>query len=473
MLFLRSENIKNYTSIPLVWMVFILLLGFVIGAGHIDTLAIKEGQSDVTGSAKMVRAVSVGIVFVIAFFTLIRTNTLNYIVRGSSAWLFIFFLLCVASTVFSPVKSYTLYKSFEIFTVLLMLTTVYAVKDRYQFSKKYIAALFFFYTLTVLGVYFQFAIFGSEGQRQLVGVTPLFGFMLTSKYPGMVGNALGYLGAVVALYGIFLLSTTDTLNKSRRIIGITVFLLGSGVTFFSYTRSIMIFLFIAVFLYAAYRKKYVTNLLMIFLLIIPLGMPQVRDKIVDHMRRGASDEAISSMSGRTEMWAAVFDRRIIKVIIGSGYATGSKFMNFEKTGTMLRQANVHNGFLEVVMSVGVIGGVVWLGLLTRICFQFYSFYKHTKFKLSLQERNFHVFMMALLFLSLTRSIMNSTFVYLDYFYPILMGFAIYGDSLRGRLEELRTPNENIRKVDAIDNLSKRSKDDFAKRSPQILMAAKK
>lgn len=424
-------------------MVFIILLGFIIGAGNIDAVGLKEGDVAVSESGKLIRAISVLFVGILALFLMVNTNAFKYLVKGTNAWLFVFFLLCLASTIFSPLKTLTLFKSFEILVVLLILSLHYVSKDTFETSKKYIIALMFFYTLTILGVYLQFAIFGSAGQRQLVGVTPLFGFMLISKFPAMVGNALGYLGAVVALFGVYLASTLNIAEKQRKTLGIIIFLLGTGVTFFSYTRSVMLFLYLAVFIYFVYKRKYVINVFMILMIILPLALPQVQEKIINHLKRGDSDEAISSLSGRTEMWSAVFDRRFIKIVIGGGYATGSKFMNYEKTKQLLLQANVHNGFLEVVMSVGLLGGIVWLGIMFRLMRQFYMFFKRARFKLTPKDKYFHLFMMALLFLSVARSLMNSTFVYLDYFYPLLMAFIVYGDSLNSKLALLNNPEKEI------------------------------
>lgn len=429
-------KIKDYLAIPSVWLVYILLFGFILGAGTVDALGLKEGNIAVSESGKLIRAMSVLIAGILAFLYLLNINGFKYLLKGTNGWLFVFLLLCLASVIFSPLKTLTLFKSFEIFVILLILSLLYVSKDRYEASKKYILALFVFYTITICGSYLQFLIFGQEGQRQLYGETPLFGFMMVSKYPAMVGNALGYLGAVVALFGIYIASTINSNKKQRLAIGTIIFFLGTGVTFFSYTRSVMLFLYLSIFMYFAYRRKYVINVLLVLVVILPLALPQVQDKIVSHLKRGDSDEAISSMSGRTEMWAAVFDRRIVKIIIGDGYATGSKFMNYESTKSLLLQGNVHNGFLEVVMSVGLLGGIVWLGIVFRLVRQFYMFYKRARFKLEAKDRYFHLFMMSLLFLSIARSIMNSTFVYLDYFYPILMAFIMYGDSLSYKLASL-------------------------------------
>lgn len=429
-------KLSDYYRVPIVWMVFVLLIGFVIGGGTIDTEGLRRGSVGLGDSGKLLRALSVGLIFVFAFLKAIQLNAIKYVFHGTNMYLFVYFLLCVASAIFSPVKSLTLFKAFEILVVIVILTTAYNAKDLYEESKKYIVALLVLYSITVVGVYLQFAIFGAAGQRQLVGVTPLFGFMLISKYPGMVGNALGFLGATVAVFGVYISSTVSATNKKRVILGSLIFLAGAGVTFFSYTRSVMLFLYMAVFIYFYLKKKIIVNIMMIFMVIFPLALPQVQEKIIEHLRRGASDEEISSMSGRTEMWNNVFDRRIIKLIIGEGYATGSKYMNFSRSGTTLLQGNVHNGFLEVVMSIGLLGGFIWLAMLIRLITQFYSYHKVTRFKLSVPESDFHYFMIALLFLALSRSVMNSTFVYLDYFQPLLMAFILYGDSLRQKKSKL-------------------------------------
>ena len=241
-----KTRIKDYLSIPSVWMVFIILLGFIIGAGSTDVIGLKEGNIAVSDSGKIIRAVSVLIVGVIALLYVINTNGFKYLFKGTNGWMFIFLCLCLASTIFSPLKSLTLFKSFEILVVVLIISLIYTSKDSYEASKKFTLALLVFYTITIIGVYLQFAIFGTEGQRQLVGVTPLFDFMLISKYPAMVGNALGYLGAVVALFGIYLATTLNEENKKRIILGGIIFLLGAGVTFFSYTRSVIFFLYLSV-----------------------------------------------------------------------------------------------------------------------------------------------------------------------------------------------------------------------------------
>ena len=439
----RKVKLGDFTSMPIVWMLLIILLGFILGPGSIDAEGVREGNVNIGESGKLIRAVSVIIVALFALFVSFRSKSLRFLLTGTNGWLFAFFLLCFASVIFSPVKSLTLFKSFEILTLLMMISLTYAAKDRYEASKKFIIALLVFYIATVIGVYLQLVIFGTAGQRQLYGATPLFGFMLISKYPAMVGNALGYLGAVVALFGLYLISTESSANRRRLMLGGVVLLLGVGVAFLSYTRSIIVFLYLAMFIYFAYRKKYIVNVLLIFMLIIPLSIPQVQQKILEHMRRGDTDENIGSLSGRTHMWEEVFNRSPLKIVVGDGYATGSKYMNYETTGKLLAQSNVHNGFLEVVMSVGLIGGFVWLGIMVKLISQFMWFFKRAKHKLSQKELSFHVFMMALLFLSVTRSIMNSTFVYLDYFYPVLMAFIMYGDSLKAKL--LSLSNENIDK----------------------------
>lgn len=438
----KKNILLEYLREPGIWLTMVILIGFVIGAGRVDELGIREGDVSVGDSGKVVRAISVIFAGMIGLFYALNRKALKYFIYGGSKYMMMFFMMCIASTVFSPIPLITLFKSFEIFVAIMIMTLLYASNDPYGLSKKFVIALMLIYAITSIGVYIQFAIYGAEGQRQLIGVTPLFGFMLMSKYPGMVGNALGYLGALVALFGIYLTATYKSNDKNRLVLGSIVFVLGFTVTFFSYTRSVLVFLFLSIFIYFLYRKKYIFNIIMIALVIFPLFLPPVQDKILDHMRRGDDEQALTSMSGRTHMWQEVFDRRVMRIMVGGGYATGAKFMNYEKTGQLLSQSNVHNGFLEVVMSIGLIGGAIWLFILVRASVQFYVFYKKARYRINRSEYNFHIFMMAVLFLSLTRSLMNSTFVYLDYFYPVMMAFIVYGDSLKMKMKELRSHDNN-------------------------------
>jgi len=433
---LLNLNIKNQTALTIVLIIVILMLGFIFDFGAVDSEGLRQGTTAFSGT-KTIRSLSVILAALIAFAEFYRTRAVSCLFSGTNPLLLSFILLCFFSSVFSPVRTLTIFKSFEILLIFFMISSVHVRNDRYDVSKNIITALMLLYALTVLGIYFQFFVIGKNVERQLIGATPLFNFMLYSRYPAMAGNAVGYLGAIVALYGVYALSIKNKVTgKSYRAAAMIILVAGMGATFLSYTRSVLIFLLLTMFLYYLYRRKYVVNVMMVVALIVPLAIPQVRDKVVEHMRRGSSDKDLMSMSGRTDMWGSVFERSPILITIGQGYATGSKYMNFEKTGKLLVTQNVHNSFLEIVMSIGMIGGIIWVSIIVRLLVQYNSFFKKARRKLSVEDRNFHIFMMAVLYLSVARSIMNATFVYLDYFFFLFMALIMYGDSLSKKLYEL-------------------------------------
>jgi len=440
---LKNPVFKSFFLQPSFLLTLIILLGFVIGLGRVDMQAASSGGVDLAGTGKLIRAITVILAAFVSLVLLATSNGVKYLFVKNNALLMMFVFLCIASTVFSPAKTITLFKSFEILTMVMILAIFYCYDKLNDKSVKYIYALFWIYTITVLGVYVQLAIFGTEGQRQLLGAQPLFGFMMWSRYPGMAGNSLGFLGALVALYGVHLASVKNKKNKHYIVAGGIFFLLGFGVTVLSYTRSVLAFLFIAILMYFILRKKYGVTVLMVIIMVMPLAAPQVQDKIVEHLKRGDSEESIATMSGRTEMWSSVFNRDPLVLMVGGGYATGSQFMNYEETGSLLITTNVHNGFLEVVMSVGLIGGGVWLAIMVRVFMQLHQFLKKVGHKISSRERDFHIFVCCVFFLCYARSLMNSTFVYLDYFFPVLVGMIIYADSLKGRIKEINNADLEV------------------------------
>jgi len=449
---MKYQRFKEYfNQIPFI-LTFIILLGFVFGLGRVDVHAVSTGDVSLGGTGKVIRAATVALAAFLGIFILAKSRGIKYLLTKNNGLLMLFVFLCFSSMVFSPAKMLTLYKAFEIFSMSIILAILYQKMAINQAETvRYFYAIFWVYTITVVGVYAQLMVFGVEGQRQLLGAQPFFGFMVWSRYPGMAGNSLGFLGALVALFGVHLTSVKKSSSGYYRSLGLLVFIFGLGVTVLSYTRSVLVFLFVAIILYFILRKKFSVSIILVVLLLAPLLIPKVQDKIVEHLKRGDTEESLTTMSGRTEMWAAVFSRDITLLMAGSGYATGSHFMGFEETGKTLKTANVHNGFLEVVMSIGLVGGLVWLAISLRIFYSLHTFYRRVFKKLSTVDKDFHAFICCIFFLCYARSLMNSTFVYLDYFFPVLMGMMAYGDSLRAKEVIINTISFNNDVGDELSN----------------------
>lgn len=446
-LLVQYPKYRRIMAIPAAWLTAIILLGFIADPGAVDVVGVKAGAVDLASTGKLIRIITVLIAAMLSSVVLLRANRFSYLFKGNLGIITAYAALAMSSAVFSDLKLMSLFKGFEILVGCMTAATFYTYRDRYDVSKKVLHWLFWVYLITVVGIYVQFLIFGPQAQRQLVGETPLISFALESRFPGMKANAVGYLGALVTMFGIHI-AITRSEKKSAATLGALVALLGFGVVFLSYTRSVLVFVVLASFAYLMFRKKYLLVMLGIALTILPLAIPDVRTKVEDHLRRGMSEEQLETLSGRTTMWDQVMDRDVLTIITGAGYATGSLFQNYSdnpfQRGQILAQRNVHNSIFEVIMSIGIVGAVLWLWLMLRIFVQLMQHKTRAAAREGPADRAWHLLLVAMFVMSLMRSMMNSTFVYMDYFYPLLLSYAVYADSLRPRrLEMMRSETEPL------------------------------
>lgn len=440
LLMMRSKHLREVLAMPAVWLTAIILFGFIIAPGAMDVEGVRSGSLGFADTGKMARVATVLIAAVMSMFVIVRANALRYLFTGNVGILTAYAVFAIISVAFSELKTMTLFKSVEILVGCMIAATLYAHKNRFDSNKNYLTWLFWVYFLTIVGVYVQFGIFGAEGQRQVVGETPLIGFSLVSRYPGMRSNALGYLGAIVTLFGVHVAMTREEGGRRRRILGTLLAVLGFGVVFLSYTRSALAFLVLALLIYLVFRKKYLAVIIGVLMMIVSMAIPDVRTKLVDHLRRGMSETQIETLSGRTTMWERVLERDALTLMVGTGFATGALFQDYADNpfhrGRILEQRNVHNSVFEVIMSIGIMGAALWLWLMSRIFMQLMQHRARTGNRAPPAERIWHMLLIAMFVLSFLRSMMNSTFVYMDYFYPVLLGYAVYADSLKARRKEL-------------------------------------
>jgi O-antigen ligase len=76
--------------------------------------------------------------------------------------------------------------------------------------------------------------------------------------------------------------------------------------------------------------------------------------------RGQDEELLYSMSGRTTMWEAGWQAFLTKPFFGAGFGVGSKGVLFSLfTHDFAQASSLHNGPLEVVLGVGLVGFSLW------------------------------------------------------------------------------------------------------------------
>ena len=81
---MNKVRLSEYYRVPIVWMVFILLIGFVIGTGSIDTEGVRRGTVGFGDSGKLFRALTVIFIFVLAFFKVVQLNAFKFVFNGTN-----------------------------------------------------------------------------------------------------------------------------------------------------------------------------------------------------------------------------------------------------------------------------------------------------------------------------------------------------------------------------------------------------
>lgn len=420
---------KPLLSNPALGLSVLVIVGLYFAGGSTDVLALKTGAESIFSSNKVIRVITVSIAGLGAFILLnIRQGaSIAVLTRGNLLFLTMLGIWAVFTVFFSPMKSMTLFKGAEILTACMIAGLIVCSFNRSAKINGFIIGIFWVYVFSTFSALLELAIVGTAGNKELVGVTPLLSTMMQSRYPPMVGNGLGFLGALTSLFGLYLFDGLSKRKVVKKLLAVVIIFGGSTVLFLSYTRSILVFFIVAVLFYSILEKRFGRVFLLVGVIVGMLIVGSVREAMTDHMRRGATDQQIVSLSGRLAFWGQIFSQDTIRLISGGGFATGTLFQNYENLNKkVFAYGNAHNSIAELVGNAGLIGAFLWLLIVIRIPFQLIRARRRCSGETRRSLLHFNSFISSVFLLSVSRSLMNSTFVYLDYFYFIFLGLIVYG-----------------------------------------------
>ncbi|WP_458774051.1 O-antigen ligase family protein [Desulforhopalus sp. 52FAK] len=412
----------------------ILLIGFISTSGAVNFNSVDVSSAGSGLNDRKVRVITVLASSYISFLSLCFSGKLGEIFRGKLGLLFCFFCMTLVSIIYSYYWQMTAFKCYELLAVIFLAATLYIGVNPVTGARNFLYFVFGTYTVIAVWIWIQFAIFGVESQRQLAHATPFFNFMLTSRYPLMVGNAVGFLGALVCLFGLYLYDVLK-LQRYGNSLSLCIVSVGALTTIFSYTRSALIFLLLSICLYQylCQKNKFFIYCCLATILTL-IFQPTIFHDILLHLQRGDSLASLTSMSGRTDLWGDILNVRFSDLLLGRGYATGSLYKDYALTGSVLKTSNVHNTLLELISFVGLIGVLIWIGLIGTMFYSILSFYKVGSSLVRKPKCFLHNFVFAVLFLSFCRSMMNVTFARLDLFMFLFVSIILYCDNINPNLK---------------------------------------
>lgn len=151
----------------------------------------------------------------------------------------------------------------------------------------------------------------------------------------------------------------------------------------------------------------------------------IEEEVVEYARRGASDEQLESMSGRTGLWAIGWEMFKDAPILGHGFQAGVRYKGIQyglPLGT-----NMHSSHMQVLVDVGFLGYVAWLVfVLGAAARTFFVFRRQPK---SGAEYVTLVAVTLVVFIILFRSVLGHVLVSLQT--NLLIFFAVYLYAMSG------------------------------------------
>lgn len=285
----------------------------------------------------------------VAFFILNIKKNRNLAIPASPIFLtFSFYAgFCALSTFWSPEPMQTLWKSAELFIVLMVAIQLYQARE-YRVERAVAIAdtlMFFAFSLCVMSI--VGGVLAPERAWLDWGMDGLGVRSMGGVVPSINANMLGQLGGIVALVGINrLIVNQNAMSWSSLIIpliGVTTLLLA-----YSRTSLIAFILILVITLLVLKKNRWIVRIIFISGIVGFLFV----DFFMTYLARGQDAEQFASLSGRTQMWEAALIVFTEKPIIGHGFFVGHKFVALSN-GQFL--ATVDNTYIETLVNVGVIG----------------------------------------------------------------------------------------------------------------------
>ena len=281
----------------------------------------------------------------------------------------------------------------------------------------------------------------------------VFGFMLVG-WPALNSNSLSYVTAVV--FVVSLHRTFSVHNLRLRLlyggacaVGAIGLLLAQGRT--SLISSALAILFLSFFSKNMRGIRYALLASLCILVGMFLMSGSVGDWINlvgEYLKRGVSDEQLSTLSGRTEAWKVSWDLFLAKPIFGYGfYASGKELLS------------PHNAAFTVLLNGGIIGFVPWLVAIVGGMWIVFRRLSYRSWRVATKENDPYLEMVAVMIVQFFRTITGQDLTIHSYSMLVFLGILVYMYSREHTEAIRRTPTgvQEQRDTGPADNYPKNAR----------------
>jgi O-antigen ligase len=273
-----------------------------------------------------------------------RPQYVHQMFAGPWKWMSLFALFCLCSSAYSPIPTYSLAWSFKLLLGVLLLrmcsSAIFDLNDLRAFFQTTLCAVTF---LTFLPVARAFA----------DPSTAFEGGRLNEAAAGPVGLS------TVAGSLLLLSLTLNSLRRRGWLVAVSI--LAAGVMLLTGGKAGILAGIVSAMLFFLLQRKFAAGLGMLagisligcaILLFTPLSL---------YMRSYIDTGELSTLTGRTALWAMALPEILQAPIFGHGYAASRVIYASAWPGHPEAQ-HLHNGFLEVLYNNGLLGLLLVLAM---------------------------------------------------------------------------------------------------------------
>lgn len=335
-----------------VYLAWILILG---GSSVWNLTRDVRFSVEEAGADNYVRLVllSLGVLVILAIGAKFRFAFLSELGTGVLGIFSFLALWGLASTLWSVSPAGTLVKSFEYCAQLgLFVLATSLIRSGSEDPQKRLLALksvfdwnWFLLSFSLALVYVGILVWPDYAIMQGVGE---LGFSLQGALPAVSANGVGQLGAILGIVALVRIQ-----RRGSRTVFIPILVVSLLSMVLAQSRSPILGFLVAVVVVLVASRRYwlllVVSGLVSGVLLSPYGLT-----IYEFLRRGQTDETITTLSGRTTYWGESFQALQGNWLNGYGANVGGRYVLQTALGEE-EVSTTHNMYVETLVDTGVVG----------------------------------------------------------------------------------------------------------------------
>jgi len=334
------------------------ILVLLLLASH--SRASRTGAEDTLANPFVLEVIARGVLVVAALALLVPLFTpharLANVVRGKRYGMLalgLYFAVAALSTLWSASAPNTAGKALEIGVAFGLVWVLVMRDDAIEALKSTLKFVLFLETSLIVVAMLGFLVLPSVFSEELSRPGFLFRGTMIAPFGGP--NGFSAVGAMLASFSAAHFFQTP--RGRRRGHWVALFSIGTLATVLSSGRQgVIIWMMGLAIVLLIYRRE-------LFILVIAPGAALFVffswDVLWGIVSRDQVSGSLSTLTGRTTLWAAGWEAFLLQPLTGYGFGAGSRFVALRAIGRDYL-THIHNGFLEALIGVGIVGFVPFI-----------------------------------------------------------------------------------------------------------------